>query len=210
MRAGAINDVVVTVVSGALRRYLEIKDEVPGLSPMAMIPVSYRSEEERGYSGNLVTAMSLAIHSEIADPLERLRRVHEESLSAKAYIEAIGHRTAEDLAQAIPPQIASLAMLRTGTQLMFSSGVSAPVNTVITNVAGEQKPQYLCGAEAVAVAGFGPVMNSVGIFHAVMSINGRISIAINACREMLPDPGLYGECIEEAYRELRDAALGQG
>jgi diacylglycerol O-acyltransferase / wax synthase len=205
-----INDVVVTVVAGALRKYLQSKGEIPELSPMAMIPVSYRSEEEKDYSGNLVTAMSLAIHSEIGDPLARLHRVHEESLSAKAYIEAIGHRTAEDLAQAIPPQIASLAMLRTGTQLMFSSGVSAPVNTVITNVAGEQRPLYLCGAEAVAVAGLGPVMNSVGIFHAVMSINGRISIAINACREMLPDPGLYGECIQQAYEELRDAALGQG
>ena len=205
-----INDVVVTVVSGALRKYLESKGEMPELSPMAMIPVSYRSEEEKDYSGNLVTAMSLAIHSEIADPVARLHRVHEESLSAKAYIEAIGHRTAEDLAQAIPPQIASLAMLRTGTQLMFSSGVSAPVNTVITNVAGEQEPLYLCGAEAVAVAGLGPVMNSVGIFHAVMSINGRISIAINACRQMLPDPGFYGECIQQAYEDLRDAALAQG
>lgn len=204
-----INDVLVTVVSGALRKYLESKDEVPELSPMAMIPVSYRSEEERDYGGNLVTAMSMAIHSEIADPLARLHRVHEESLSAKAYIEAIGHRTAEGLAQAIPPQIASLAMLRTGTQLMFSSGVSAPVNTVITNVAGEQKPLYLCGAEAVGVAGFGPVMNSVGIFHAIMSINGRISIAINACREMLPDPEFYSQCIRASYEELRDAALGK-
>lgn len=204
-----INDVLVTVVSGALRRYLESKGETPTLSPMAMIPVSYRSEEERGHSGNLVTAMSMAIHSEIADPLARLQQVHQESLSAKAYIEAIGHRTTEDLAQVIPPQIASLAVLRSGTQLMFSSGVSAPVNTVITNVAGEQKPLYLCGAEAVAVAGFGPVMNSVGIFHAVMSINGRISIAVNACREMLPDPDFYSECIQAAYEELRDAALGQ-
>ena len=202
----SVNDVLVTVVSGALRRYLEDKDEVPEFSPMAMIPVSYRSEAERDHGGNLVTAMSMAIHSEIADPLERLRRVHEEAVSAKAYIEAIGHRTAQDLAQAIPPQIASLAMLRTGTQLMLSSGVSAPVNTVITNVAGEQAPLYLCGAELVGNAGFGPIMNSMGIFHAIMSVNGRISIAVNACREMLPDPGFYSQCIQEAYDELRDAA----
>ncbi len=205
-----INDVLVSVIAGALGHYLDSKGEMPRLSPMAMIPVSYRSEEERAYSGNLVTAMSMAIHSEVRDPLKRLHLVHQESLSAKAYLEAIGPRTAEDLAQAIPPQIASLAVLRTGTRMMFSSGVSAPVNTVITNVAGEQKPLYLCGAEAVAVAGFGPVMDSVGIFHAVMSLNGCVTIAINACREMLPDPGFYAECIQGAYADLRNAALGGG
>lgn len=205
-----INDVMVTVVAGALRKYLESKGEVPTMSPMAMIPVSYRSEEERDAGGNLVTAMSMAIHSEIEDPLERLHSVHEESLSAKAYTDAIGARTTLDVAQIIPPQIASLAMLRTGTQLMFSSGASAPVNTVITNVSGAQSPLYLCGAELVSVAGLGPIMDSMGLFHAVMSCNGVISIAINACRDMLSDPGFYSECIQSSYEELRDATLGAG
>ena len=209
-RAGdvTVNDVLVTVVAGALRKYLESKGEAPRFSPMAMIPVSYRSEDERGAGGNLVTAMSMAIHSEIADPLERLQQVHAESISSKGYTEAVGARTTLDLAQVIPPQLASLAMLRTGTNLMFSSGVSAPVNTVITNVAGRQEPLYLCGAELVGVAGLGPIMDSVGLFHAIMSFNGRISIAINACRDMLPDPGVYADCIQESYEELRDAVLG--
>ena len=203
-----INDVMVTVVAGALRKYLESKGELPTFSPMAMIPVSYRSEEEQDAGGNLVTAMSMAIHSEIEDPLERLQQVHEESISSKGYIEAIGARTTQDLAQIIPPQIASLAMLRTGTQLMFSSGASAPVNTVITNVAGAPGPLYLCGAELVGCAGLGPIMDSMGLFHAVMSSNGKISIAINACRDMLPDPGFYAECIQASYEELRDATIG--
>jgi WS/DGAT/MGAT family acyltransferase len=183
-----LNDVAVTVVAGALRRYLDSKGESPDFTPMAMIPVSYRSEEERDAGGNLVTAMSMAIHSEIEDPVERLKQVHEESLSAKGYTEAIGARTTGDLAQIIPPQLASLAMLRSGSQLMFSSGASAPVNTVITNVAGSQAPL-------------------MGLFHAVMSCNGKLSIAINACRDMLPDPGFYSECIQSAYEELRDATI---
>jgi WS/DGAT/MGAT family acyltransferase len=203
-----INDILVTVVAGALRKYLESKDERPAFTPMAMIPVSYRNEDERDAGGNLVTAMSMAIHSEIEDPLARLAAVHEESLSSKGYTEAIGARTTQDLAQVIPPQLASLAMLRTGTRLMFSSGASAPVNTVITNVAGSQAPLYLCGAELVSCAGFGPIMDSMGLFHAIMSCNGVISIAINACRDMLPDPGFYAECIQASYEELRDAALG--
>ena len=204
-----VNDVLVTVIAGALRKYLESKEELPTLSPMAMIPVSYRSEAEMDAGGNLVTAMSMAIHSEIGDPLERLHRVHEESLSAKAYTDAIGARTSLDIAQIIPPQIASLAIVRTGTQLMFAAGASAPVNTVITNVAGTQTPLYLCEAQLVASAGFGPIMDSVGLFHAIMSSNGTISIAINACRDMLPDPGYYADCIQASYEELRDATIGE-
>jgi diacylglycerol O-acyltransferase len=142
------------------------------------------------------------------NPLERLHKVHQESLSSKAYTEAIGARTSLDLAQIIPPQLASLAFMRGGTQLMFATGASAPVNTVITNVAGSQKPLYLCGAQMVASAGLGPIMDSVGLFHAIMSCNGTISIAINACRDMLPDPKFYAQCIQESYDELRDATLG--
>ena len=204
-----INDVMVTVVAGALRKYLEARGELPDFSPMAMIPVSFRSDEEREAGGNLVTAMSLAIHSEIEDPLQRLQRVHQESLSSKGYTAAIGPRTPLDLAQLIPPQIASLAMLRAGTGLMFSSGASAPVNTVITNVAGSRDPLYLCGAPLVGCAGFGPIMDSVGLFHAVMSCGDKISIAINACRNMLPDPGFYAECLQLSYDELRDATIGR-
>lgn len=202
-----INDVMVTVVAGALRNYLASKDEIPDFTPMAMIPVSYRSEDEREEGGNLVTAMSMAIHSEIEDPLERLRKVHEESLSAKGYTTAIGARTSLDLAEIIPPQIASLAMLRTGARLMFSAGAPAPVNTVITNVAGRQTPLYLCGARLEGCAGFGPIMDSMGLFHAIMSCSGRLSLAVNACRDMLPDPGFYADCIDEAYGELRAATL---
>lgn len=204
-----VNDVMVTVVAGALRKYLQSKGEAPTFSPMAMIPVSFRGDDEREASGNLVTAMSMAIHCEIEDPLQRLRQVHEESVSAKAYIEAIGARTTLDLAQVIPPQIASLAMLRTGTRMMFSSGISAPVNTVITNVSGAPGPLYLGGARLVGCAGFGPIMDSMGLFHAVLSCAGKISLAINACRRMLPDPENYAECIQASYDELRDAALGR-
>lgn len=204
-----INDVMVTVVAGAFRKYLQAKDETPDFSPMAMIPVSYRDDSERTSGGNLVTAMSLAIHSEVADPLERLQQVHEDALSAKGYTAAIGPRTSLDLAQIVPPQLASLAVLRTGTRLMFSTGTPAPVNTVITNVAGPAGPLYLCGARLTGCAGFGPIMDSMGLFHAVMSCGGRISIAINACRDMLPDPGFYARCVQESYEELRSAVLAK-
>jgi len=204
--AGAtINDVVVTIIAGALRKYLESKGEMPAVSPVAMIPISFRDESELQDGGNLVTAMTLAIHSEIEDPLARFHKVCEESVASKAYAAAIGGKTSLDLTQIIPPQLASMAMMRTGTQLLRATGTSAPVNTVITNVPGPRIPLYLCGAELVANAGFGPIMDGVGLFHAILSCSGTLSIAISACRELLPDPGFYSECIQASFDELRQA-----
>ena len=204
-----INDVLVTVIAGALRKYLQDKDELPTVSPVAMIPVSFRNESELGDGGNLVTAMTMAIHSEIEDPLQRLHAVHEESVSSKSYAEALGSRTSQDFTALIPPQLASMAMMRTGAHLLRATGTSAPVNTVITNVPGPQDPQYLCGAKMVAAAGFGPIMDSVGLFHAILSCGDSISIAISACREMMSDPGFYAECIDSSFEELRGAVTAQ-
>jgi WS/DGAT/MGAT family acyltransferase len=200
-----LNDVAVTVVAGAMRKYLQDKGELPTSSLMTLIPVSFRSEEESESGGNLVTGMRLAMHTEIEDPLERLHRIHQASVAAKSYTEAIGGSTTSNFSQLIPPQLASLAILRTVTQVMFSSGASLPINTVITNVAGSQKPLYLCGAELVGCAGLGPIMDGIGLFHAVMSCNGKLSITISACSEMLPDPEFYAQCMRAAYDELRSA-----
>ena len=60
----------------------------------------------------------------------------------------------------------------------------------------------------VACAGLGPIMDGIGLFHAVMSCNGKLSIAVNACREMLPDPKYYAQCMSAAYDGLRSATLG--
>ena len=68
---------------------------------------------------------------------------------------------------------------------------------------------YLAGAQLVSMAGFGPIMDSMGLFHAVVSYNGQLSIAINSCREMMPDPAFYAACIHSSFEELRAAAATQ-
>ena len=100
-------------------------------------------------------------------------------------------------------------MLRAGTGLLLASGMAAPVNTVITNVPGPHDPLYLCGAKLVASAGFGPIMDSMGLFHAILSCGESLSIAISSCRNMLPDPGFYAECLQASFDELSKAALSE-
>ena len=129
---------------------------------------------------------------------------------AKETAKALGPRTALDLFEAIPPQLAALGFLSLGTRLLTSTGIATPVNTVITNVPGPRIPLYLAGARLVSMTGFGPIMDSMGLFHAVISYDGQLSIAINSCREMMPDPAFYAECIQSSFEELKKAAASLG
>jgi len=189
-----------------MRKYLQARGEYSDVSPLTVAPLSFRDASEQGYGGNLVSAMIFPIHSEIENPVERLAAVRKDSAAAKEMAQAMGPRTALDLFQAIPPQLASLAFLPSGTRMLSSTRMNTPVNTVITNVPGPRNTLYLAGARLVSMAGFGPIMDSMGLFHAVMSYDGTLSIAINSCREMMPDPAFYADCIRASFDELRRSA----
>jgi len=90
--------------------------------------------------------------------------------------------------------------------LMGRAGFT-PFNTLITNVAGSQRPFYLAGAKMVSMMGIIPVFDHMGLTHTAFSYNETLSISFTACREMLPDPEFYASCIEESYEELKQTAL---
>jgi WS/DGAT/MGAT family acyltransferase len=200
-----VNDVVLTVCSGALRRYLEHHGELPRESLVAMAPISVRSEQEEGAAGNRLSAMSVTLRTEEADPLARLRKVHRGTRASKATAEAIGAQTMTDITQFVPGSLAGLAA-RLYTRLGLANRVRPFLNTVITNVPGPQIPLYFTGARMVALYGMGPVMDGMGLIHPVFSYDGRISISFTACRNQMPDPGFYAECLDASFDELRRAA----
>jgi hypothetical protein len=80
-----------------------------------------------------------------------------------------------------------------------------PINTVITNVPGPQMPLYMAGAQMVALFGMGPITDGMGIIHPVFSYNGTITVSFTSCREMLPDPAVYAECLQASFDELYEA-----
>ena len=118
-------------------------------------------------------------------------------------------RTLTDLTQTIPPRIAALGF-RAASEMMLRTGATSPINTIISNVPGPQVPLYLCGAKLVCSAGCGPLLDHMGLFHAVLSYEGGVSITATACREMLPDPAFYADCIQASFDELATAAEGLG
>ncbi len=204
-----VNDVMLTIVAGGLRKYLDSKGELPTQSLVTGCPIDVRSAKERAAGGNMVGFMNVALRTDIVDPCERLTAVHEETQSAKAYAEALGPRFAVDLTDVMPGNVLSLA-IRTASATGLAEA-STVFNTIVTNVPGAPFQLYMCGAELIDSISLGPLLPNVGLFHIVYSSvqdkKGTVSLSFTACRDMLPDPAFYAACLQEAFEELRAAAL---
>ena len=103
-----VNDVLLTIVGGAMRDYLSSKGELPAKSLVAGAPVNVRDDSEVDSGGNVISMMSISLRSDIADPLERLKAVHEEAVASKAYHNAVGARLMTDVASKLPSQLVAL------------------------------------------------------------------------------------------------------
>ncbi|MEM7765832.1 MAG: wax ester/triacylglycerol synthase family O-acyltransferase [Pseudomonadota bacterium] len=204
-----VNDVVVTICGGALRKYLQAKHELPEESLVAMAPMSVRGAEERRSEGNLVSALSLPVRSDIEDPLERLYAVHDASINAKKTTYALGPEMTASVAEFLPSTTSGMLM-RAYSRLKLAETFPPIYNTVITNVPGVNLPLYSMGSKMVANFGLGPAVHGVGLFQPVLSYNNQITISAVSCREMMPDPSFYMECLQASFDELKDVTIGEG
>ncbi len=200
-----VNDVMVSVCGGALRHYLESKGELPEESLVAMAPVSVRPEGMRKAAGNMVSTMSLPIRSDIADPLDRLRAVHGESEEAKKLTRTLGASLGTELAHFLPSTTTGLIASAYG-RYGLAKRLPPVFNTVVTNVPGPNFPLYSMGSRMVANFGLGPITHGIGLFQPVIGYNGQITVSAISCREMMPDPGFYCDCLSEAFEDLKKAA----
>jgi hypothetical protein len=113
----------------------------------------------------------------------------------------------------LAPAMVSGIATRLYSRLGLANQLSPMFNTVVTNVPGPPVPLYMAGARMVTSCGLGPVMDSMGLFHAVTSYCGEIRITVTACREMLPDPAFYADCLKQSideYIALGEAAVSGG
>jgi len=204
-----VNDAMLTIVAGGLRKYLDSKGELPDQSLVTGCPIDVRSPEERAAGGNMVGFMNVALRTDINEPLERLAAVHAESLSAKAYAEALGPRMMVDLSDVMPGNVLSLAIRAASSTGLSEANVMQ--NTIVTNVPGAPFQLYLCGAALIDSISLGPLLPNVGLFHIVYSSvlekKGSINLSFTACRDMLPDPAFYADCLQQSFDELRTATL---
>ncbi len=202
-----VNDVVVAICGGALRRYLDERNELPAASLVAMAPMSIRSDKDRRSAGNMVTTMSLPIRTDIADPLARLLAVSEESQQAKKLTHTMGPTLTADAAEFLPTTVSAM-LVRMYADARIAEKIPPLFNTVITNVPGANVPLYSMGSRLVASWGLGPVVHGLGLFQPVLSYCGTITISAVADRDMMPDPAFYGDCLVSSFDELYAATVG--
>ncbi|MFT4798366.1 MAG: WS/DGAT/MGAT family acyltransferase [Candidatus Azotimanducaceae bacterium] len=196
-----VNDAVLTIVGGALRKYLLSKKELPVSTLVAMAPISVRSTDGKNALGNQVAAMTVRLGTDTEDSLQRLAQVHDAAMSSKEMTNAVGAKLMTDFSQFIPSTTAAMAT-RLYTEFAMAENVSQAFNCVVTNVPGPQFPLYMAGARLVTQYGLGPIFDGMGIIFPVFSYGGQITISFNSCRKMVPDPDVFADFIQETYDEL--------
>jgi diacylglycerol O-acyltransferase / wax synthase len=201
-----INDIALAVVSGGMRKYLQAENALPKDSLITSVPISIRArdEAEAKTEGNELVIQNVPLCSEVADPTARLQAICEVMKDAKAYVEAVGAKKLADISTAIPGRVAGL-LAHSLTAVGHLAGETLMANTVVTNVPGVQVPLYLCGAKCIFSGGGGPLNGQIGIIHLVGSYCGQISLNYMACRDLLPDPEFYSQCLDESFEEYMQA-----
>ncbi|MBI3225388.1 MAG: wax ester/triacylglycerol synthase family O-acyltransferase [Mycolicibacterium cosmeticum] len=197
-----VNDVVMALVSGVLRRYLLDRDELPESSLVAMIPVSVHDKSDRP-GRNQVSGMFSSLHTNIEDPAERLMAISSANSLAKQHSSAIGATLLQDWSQFAAPAVFGIAM-RVYARSNLSA--AAPVhNLVVSNVPGPQIPLYFLGCEVKAMYPLGPIFHGSGLNITVMSLNGKLDVGIISCPELLPDLWDMADDFAIELTELVDA-----
>jgi diacylglycerol O-acyltransferase len=191
----SLNDIFICVASGAVRKYLEAKDELPEKSLMSLMPISLRTDGAAG--GNDVGGIQVKICSDIADPIARLKAVHHETSTSKAQAEKMGLDMLKNLFEVMP------AML-VGT--LMRSLIMPSINITTSNVRGPDKPIYLAGAKVMCMYPVSIPADGAGLNFTGVSYNGTMWVSMVSCRKMLPDPALMLACMNESWSELLIAA----
>jgi WS/DGAT/MGAT family acyltransferase len=199
-----INDVVLAVCGGALRHYLQHHDELPDEPLIAWVPINSRHSAtgNQHRPGNDLTSMTAPIFTDIEDPIERLRCVHEATQRSKEATAGISARLMTDLSKHVP----AATQVAAG-RLVLRTGLAARVcNLFISNVPGPQQPLFMNGARQIATYGMAPLSDGMGLFIATPSYDGKISFSITSTREALPDIRFFVTCIEKAMAELKEVS----
>lgn len=196
-----LNDVILAVCAGTLRRYLQRHEDLPEEALIAMCPISVRTDGELHEGANMVSGMWASLATDIEDPGERLEAISESTAGAKSDHERVGAHTLTDWAEWSAPRTFGLASRLYGSMHLAES--LGPIhNVVISNVPGPPFPLYIGGAELVAAYPMGPVMDGAGLNITVLSYREHIDIGFMVDSDLIPDVWDMAEDLQAAFDEL--------
>jgi WS/DGAT/MGAT family acyltransferase len=203
---GTVNDVVLALCSGALRQYFAERGETLESSLQAMVPISVRTEEQKGTMGNQVSSLLVSLASDIEDPVERLHAISQGTTGAKEQEKAISAATlTSEWAEFAAPALAARAA-RLYSRTKIADRTRPLFNVTISNVPGPNFPLYSAGARMVAMYPMGPIMDGGALNITVMSYMGVVHFGLVGCRETIPELWRIADGVDAAMEELRKAA----
>jgi WS/DGAT/MGAT family acyltransferase len=200
----SVNDVVMAMCAGALRRWLTEHQALPSQPLIAMIPVSVRDPAGKGALGNKVSAMLAMLPTHVAEPDLRLELVHAATKIAKAQQAAIPQGLVDQISDFAPPALtARAARVVAATGLLHRL---PPFNLTISNVPGPNVPVYLCGARLLANYPVSVVADGQGLNITLVGYLGQLHFGLVSCRELVPDIDVLAGYLTDELALLLTAA----
>ncbi|MCX7619777.1 MAG: wax ester/triacylglycerol synthase family O-acyltransferase [Acidimicrobiales bacterium] len=200
-----VNDVVLALCAGALRRYLLAGGELPSQPLIAQVPVSLRTDNDKHEVGTKVGAMFASLATDVEDPVLRLLAIHQSTQNAKEMRQALAADKIMGLTEAAPPSLIALAA-RMYTAAQLESRTPPVMNLIISNVPGPSFPIYCAGAKLEAIYPMGPLLYGTGVNVTVFSYLDKIDFGFMMCRELIRDGWYLAEGVPLALEELAKAA----
>jgi WS/DGAT/MGAT family acyltransferase len=198
-----VNDVVLALSAGALRRWLAADSDLPTEPLLAIVPVSVRTPDQAGTFGNRVSTMIVALPTDEPDTRQRVERISAVMRSAKDRHHATPATLMQDANEFVPPALLARAS-RVIFQLSLRDSLAPPVNVVISNVPGSPAPLFLAGAQLLAQYPVSLIMDGVGLNLTVFSYRDALDLGVVCDRDMAPDAWPLIDHIEAELDGLRD------
>jgi diacylglycerol O-acyltransferase / wax synthase len=180
-----VNDVVLAICAGALRRWLVEHDALPSQPLVAGVPLSLRSPGDENF-GNRVSMMTGMLPTHLDDPLDRLHAAHESMAGVKRMYRAIPASVLQNWPDFSTPGFAAIAS-REAAQMQLANWMNPPWNVVVSNVPGPQYPLYFAGAPLVAIFPLSAIADGQALNISLLGYLDGLHFGLLACPDVVPD-----------------------